>query len=210
MIGEYHHGDSFLHRLPVGAKLAVLAAAGTSIFLISSPWLLTGALASMLLLYRLAGLSIRLAAQPIRSASAILVVIFVAQWVLNGWLDGLVVVLRVVFLIVLANLVTLTSSVGAMMKRLEVWMTPLAWFGASPAKASFTLSLAIRFIPLLASIGAEVREAQRARGMDRNILALIIPLIVRTLKMADEIAEALEARGYDPSARDEVNPRREA
>lgn len=208
MIGEYHHGESLLHRLPAGAKLAALAAAGTSIFLISSPWLLAGALAATLLLYRIAGLPIRLAAEPIRAAFAILAVIFVAQWLLNGWLDGLVVVLRFAFLIVLANLVTLTTSVGAMMKRLEVWMTPLAWFGASPAKASFTLSLAIRFIPLLASIGAEVREAQRARGMDRNILALMIPLIVRTLKMADEIAEALEARGYDPGARDEAGSRR--
>ena len=39
-----------------------------------------------------------------------------------------------------------------------------------------------------------VREAQRARGLDRHPLALAVPLVLRTLKMADEVAEAIEAR----------------
>ena len=55
-----------------------------------------------------------------------------------------------------------------------------------------------RFIPLLFDQFAEIREAQRARGLDRNIFALLMPLMIKTLKMADNLTEAIEARGYDP------------
>lgn len=195
MIGNYRHGHSLVHRLPVGGKLAALAATGTAIFLLTDPRWLVAALIATLLIYRLAGLPLRAAAASIRSAAVILLIIFAAQALLNSWAEALVVVLRFVVLIALANLVTLTTSVTAIMKRVSRWLAPLAYVGASSAKVSLAISLAVRFIPMLTTIGGEIREAQRARGLDRNLLALALPLIVRTLKTADEIAEAIEARG---------------
>ena len=53
-------------------------------------------------------------------------------------------------------------------------------------------------IPVLGQVTTEVREAQSARGQSRNIVAVAIPVVVRTLKMADAVSEALDARGYDP------------
>jgi biotin transport system permease protein len=41
-----------------------------------------------------------------------------------------------------------------------------------------------------------VREAQRVRGLERSILAVAMPVIVRTLKMGNEIGEALDARSF--------------
>ena len=61
------------------------------------------------------------------------------------------------------------------------------------AKVGLAISLAIRFIPAVAAIVEEVREAQRARGQDRSMIALAVPVIIRLLKMADEIAEAIDA-----------------
>jgi biotin transport system permease protein len=60
------------------------------------------------------------------------------------------------------------------------------------------LSLALRFIPLLFEKFQEIREAQRARGLDRNLLALLMPLLIKTLRMAGDLTDAIEARGYDP------------
>ena len=56
----------------------------------------------------------------------------------------------------------------------------------------------LRFIPVLAQITREVREAQRVRGLENSVTALAIPLFVRTLRMSDDIADAIEARGYRP------------
>ena len=44
----------------------------------------------------------------------------------------------------------------------------------------------------------EVREAQRARGLERSLVALTVPIVVRMLKMSDDIAAAIDARSYDP------------
>lgn len=77
-------------------------------------------------------------------------------------------------------------------------------FGINPSKVSMVISMAIRFIPLLSEKFNEVREAQRTRGFDSNIFALAMPLIIRTIKMASEIAEALEARSYDSNTDSKV------
>ena len=63
---------------------------------------------------------------------------------------------------------------------------------------SLAISLTLRFIPVLAQITRDVREAQRVRGLEGNIVALAIPLVVRTLRISDDIADAIEARGYNP------------
>ena len=59
---------------------------------------------------------------------------------------------------------------------------------------SLALSLTLRFIPVLAQVVQDVQEAQRARGLERNLVALAAPVIVRTLKMADDVADAIDAR----------------
>jgi biotin transport system permease protein len=71
--------------------------------------------------------------------------------------------------------------------------------GVNPAKLALMLALTIRFIPLLAEQVREVRMAQRARGVERSIAALFVPLLVKIFTMADDLAAALEARGYDPA-----------
>jgi biotin transport system permease protein len=43
----------------------------------------------------------------------------------------------------------------------------------------------------------EILEAQRARGLDRNAIAVLVPLLIKTLKMADDLSDAIDARGYD-------------
>ena len=58
--------------------------------------------------------------------------------------------------------------------------------------------MALRFIPLIAAELDEVRAAQRARGLERGVVAPVIPLVVRVLKMATEVGDAIEARFFDP------------
>jgi biotin transport system permease protein len=66
------------------------------------------------------------------------------------------------------------------------------------ARVSLAVSLVLRFVPAILDHYREIREAQAARGLQANPLALVVPLVVRTLKGADDVAAAIEARGFPP------------
>ncbi|WP_288588479.1 energy-coupling factor transporter transmembrane protein EcfT [uncultured Methylobacterium sp.] len=202
-LSEYRPGTSFLHRAPAGLKLLGLLGASTALFLVPSlPAAGTGLVAA-LLLYASAGLGWRITAGQLRPMAWLLVVLFLVQLALEGWLSGLLVVVRLAALLLLASLVTLTTRSSDLIAALERALGTLRWTGLNPAKVSLAIALALRFIPVLADITAEVREAQKARGLETSIVAIAVPVIVRTLKMADDIAAAIEARSYDPDLRRE-------
>ncbi len=72
----------------------------------------------------------------------------------------------------------------------------LSYVGINHKKISLSLSLAIRFIPVIVSIFQEISVAQRTRGLERNFIATIIPTIIKILKTAKNIAEAIESRSW--------------
>jgi biotin transport system permease protein len=52
-------------------------------------------------------------------------------------------------------------------------------------------------VPVLTGLAAEVRQARRARGAGRSVRAFAVPLVIRTVRYADRLGEALIARGVD-------------
>ena len=201
MLDTYQPRDSWLHRSPAGAKVAALMICGTLVFLNESLGFLALSFAGALALYGSARFSLRIAWSQIRPALWFLAAIALAQGLLRDWTISLFVVSRFAILLLLAGLLTLTTRTSDMMDAIERalgWSRPL---GLNPAKISLTFSLTLRFLPLLSDATRQVREAQKVRGLDRNLLALTIPVVVRTLRMADAISEAIDARGYDPSRR---------
>jgi energy-coupling factor transport system permease protein len=79
--------------------------------------------------------------------------------------------------------------------------------GLSP-QAAFLLEGTLRFTPTMAALAREVREAQESRGIRldgfyllRNGTALLGPLLASVMRFADDLAEALEARGFGGSTR---------
>lgn len=197
-LSDYVPGNSVIHRLPPGIKILSLALVGTLLFVFPLLPAVLSALAGIIALYLLACISPRMMFLQLKPLLWVLALIFVVQWWMVGWLSGVLVVARLMALLLLAALVTLTTRTSEMIDALEKGLFWLRFLRINPAKVSLALSLALRFIPVLAAITAEVREAQKARGLDRSLIAVAIPVIVRTLKMADDIAAALEARAYDP------------
>jgi len=197
-IGVYIHGESALHRMRPGGKLGSLLVLGTLIILVGNPFALATMLAAVLGLYRLAGLSWRTAWEQLRPALFLFAILFAVQWAYHGPVEGGVVIARFAILVLVAALVSLTTRVSDMLDTVMWAVRPLAYIGISPTKVGLAFALAIRFIPVIAEQFAEVREAQRARGLERSFRAVAVPLIVRTLKMATEIGDAIEARSFDP------------
>lgn len=109
--------------------------------------------------------------------------------------QGLITFFRLSSLVMLAACVTVTTKSDAFMAMIERALLPLSIFPFIKPKAiSLTISLTLRFIPTIFKLGMDIREAQAARGLQSNPIALIVPLIVLTLKHADDVSDALDAR----------------
>jgi len=200
MLGLYLHRESVVHRLPAGAKLGGLLLVTILVLALPGGW---GALAGGLIgaaVLATARLPARRVLAELRAPVLMLTLLFGFQALLagGGWEETAVAVARFAALILLATLVTLTTRVMDMVDLFERLFGLLRPVGVNPAKMALMLALTIRFIPLLGEQVREVRMAQRARGVERNIAALFVPLLVKILTMADDLTAALEARGYDP------------
>ena len=197
MLSLYVPGDSFVHRLPAGAKLLILFAGSMALFAVSGIPVHAGELLVVAGLFRVARLPWRDTLHQLRPALIFLAPIFLFHVFITDWVLGLETVLRILVLLLLAVLVTLTTRLSDMIDVLEHAIRPLRHVGINPSKVGMMLSMVIRFIPLMMREAQEILEAQRARGLDRSAIALLVPLLIKTLKMADDLSDAIEARGYD-------------
>lgn len=195
MISLYRPGDGFLHRMPAGAKLLGLALAALTISLlrpgiVGTLVLLLGASA----LYPVSGLGWRLLGQSWWRLRWLIVVLGGALWLFVGVDAAVENTGRVVALILLAELVTCTTRMGDLLDVLRRVLRPLRFIGIDPASAALAISLTVAMIPVLMGFVVQVRDAQRARGVRLGLRA-VLPLLVLTLKHADDVGDALAARG---------------
>ena len=198
MFAPFVPAESALHRAAPATKLALLALAGTALFFITSPVLMLALAGFTLALFPLCHLPLRAARDQLRPVALISLVIVAAQWLLHDFASAMLVGARLVALLLLAGLVSLSTRTSAMIETLERGLRHLAPFGVNTKKAALALSQSVRFIPLMTQIVAEVREAQRVRGLEHNLLALALPTLIRALRLTDDLADAIEARGFDP------------
>ncbi|OPG11494.1 energy-coupling factor transporter transmembrane protein EcfT [Microbispora sp. GKU 823] len=197
LTGAYVPGGSLLHRLPAGAKLAGLAVSCTALLLLRSPAALTGAAAAVVLLYAVSGVGLAAAWAQVRPVRWFAVALFGVQLVFADLPTAASSTLRVVLAVALAGLVTLTTRTSALMACLERCLAPARFAGLDPFRLSLLLSLTLRSVPVIADLVTRVREAQRARGVERSPRAFAVPLVVGALRHADALGEALAARGLD-------------
>ncbi|MEQ8331921.1 energy-coupling factor transporter transmembrane protein EcfT [Nisaea sp.] len=193
----YIRRDSPVHALPAGCKLCLLLTAGVLILLTDNPLLLGGGLVTALAGFPLARLPLPEIFHQARPLLIVLAIFFTAHALFTSIGTGTVLTLRFAIMIAGGLLLTLTTRVSDLMAVLERGLSPLAPLGLNPEKASLVFAMTIRFIPVLAETWETVRAAQQARGMDRNPLALLIPMTVLTLRRAEQISDAIEARGVD-------------
>jgi biotin transport system permease protein len=196
-LGLYLPGDSPVHRLPAGVKLVVLLLAGGSSVFLHQPWQVLVLLGLVLVAYGAAGIRVRTAVEQVRPLLWIVGFTAVFQVVVVGWSRAFVVVGVLVALVMLAGLVTLTTQTTAMVDALVAACRPLRRLGVDPDRVGLVVALGIRCVPVVVGLAEEVREAQLARGLTASPRAFAVPLIVRSLRHADALGEALVARGVD-------------
>jgi biotin transport system permease protein len=196
-LGLYHPGSSWLHRLPAGPKLASLLLAAVATHWLDQPWRVGVALLVTVLLYAAARLPWPLLVAQVRPLLWLGVLLGAFQWWANGWRTAVDVVGVLVVLVLLAALVTLTTRTTAMVDAVVGVCGPLRRVGVDPDRVGLLLALGIRSVPVVVALARGVREAQLARGLGASPTAFAVPLVVRSLRHADALGEALAARGVD-------------
>jgi len=96
--------------------------------------------------------------------------------------------------VALAGLLASTTPVTALLDVAERALGPLRVIGVDAARAALLLVVALGTVPTLARLAGEVRAAQRARGA-RGIRVFAVPFLVLALRHADDLGDALTARG---------------
>lgn len=191
----YVAGQTPLHRLPAWLKLAVLVAAGAGLFMLRDPRWLALAFAVAVGLTGSTGVTAAAVWRQTRGLLWVLLAVALFTGWFQGWLEALAVVLRVGAMVGLALAVTLSTRTSDLITVCERALTPFERIGLVDAgKVALALALALRFVPEIWRNFQEIREAQAARGLGAHPVALIVPLIVLTLKRAQEVAEAIDAR----------------
>ncbi|MGW5382862.1 energy-coupling factor transporter transmembrane component T family protein [Nocardia sp. NPDC003963] len=198
MIGLYFPGRSLLHRIPAGVKLLSLVTAIVAATVLVRTPVQIGILAVVVAgLFGLARIPWRVALAQLRPVVWMLALIAVVQVLTTSPARAAVVCGLLLLSVALAALVTLTTRVTDMLDAVTRALGPLRYLGADPERIGLMLALAIRCVPLLAGIVREVADARRARGLQWSVTALATPVLVRALRTADAMGDALAARGVD-------------
>lgn len=192
----YVEGSGLLYRLPVGLKLGGLMALGIGLFLFSMPFVPGIAVALGGALYFSLGLPFGEAVSRLRSLFLTILFISAFSLLFTPPMEVLVQVLRLTALMLFAATVTATTTVAAFMEGVTAAARPLERIGLLKADdMGLAFGLVVRFVPEILSRYEAIREAHVARGLKVRPVTLITPLIILTLKEADQIAAAIDARG---------------
>lgn len=197
LTGLYVPGDSIFHRARPGVKLLVLLVLTTCLLVFASPTtVLVGALV-VVAGALVAGVGWRWLWTQVYALRWIIVLLTVVQVWVNGPVVATNVVGSLVVAITGAGLVTATTRTSDMMDAVIAGVEPLRRFGVDPERVGLLFSLAVRGIPVVVEIVREVSQARRARGLGNDLRALVIPVVIRTIRHAERVGEALVARGID-------------
>jgi biotin transport system permease protein len=197
VIGLYVPGTSVLHRLRPGVKLGALALALLGLGFLRTPQVVVAGLVLVAALTVTAGVGVRTVAVQLRPVVPALLVVGALQVWLAGPRSALVVVGSIAVAVAAAGLVTLTTRTTDLLDALVSALRPARRVGVDPERVALVLALAVRAVPVLAGLAHEVREARAARGAERSLRAFAVPFVVRSLRYADRLGEALAARGVD-------------
>ena len=201
MIPIHVDGSSLVHRMPAGPKLATMLVVVTLISLTPNGPLLAGWGILVVVAYAVAGLFRTQFFRQVHLMRWVILVTVAGQLLFVGEAAALFNTVRIVILILVAALVSLTTRVSAMLETVEGLVGRFRRFGADPEAVGTVLMVAITSIPVIASHAGRVREAYRARRAGSNIAAMTSTMLVLAVKHADELGDALVARGGHSGSR---------
>ena len=223
ILGRYISGDSIIHRLDPRSKLLAMFLLIVISFWANNPitnlllFVVTGIFIS------LSGVPLSFFIKGLRSMFFLIAftTIFQLFFISGGqvlWEIGFIkitshgieqagiIFCRFVLIIFYSTLLTLTTMPLSLATAVESLLGPLKRFKVPVHEIGLMLSMSLRFVPTLMDDTIRIMNAQKARGVDfgegsivqkvKAMIPILIPLFATSLKRADSLATAMEARGY--------------
>jgi energy-coupling factor transport system permease protein len=211
-IGQYVPGNSFVHRLDPRGKLIFVILYVLLAFWVDKPYsfgIFFGYLLAAIIASRISPKYLLKSLKPI-------LWLIVLTALLNYFFSNLsheqaiqqtvIISCRLLLLFLMASLLTLTTSPIDLTDGIERLLQPFQRMGLPAHELAMMMSVALRFIPTLLEETDKIMKAQISRGADfedRNpvrkmkaLLPLLVPLFISAFRRADELALAMESRGY--------------
>ncbi len=195
LFGLYVAGNSWLHRLGAGWKYLLLLVLTVPVLALAQPvWSLVALGITMLALVS-ARLRPRVAwGMPL--GFWLVAAMLAAYQMLIGRVDlAVVVVANLVTAVYASRLLTMTTPAAVLIDALVAALKPLRPLRVNPELVGLAIAIMLRSVPVLLDSFAQVRQAARARGRERNLFALVTPVVVRAVGHAQATGAALAARG---------------
>ncbi|MFJ6026703.1 energy-coupling factor transporter transmembrane component T family protein [Pseudarthrobacter sp. NPDC092424] len=207
LLANYVPGNSVLHRAPAGLKFVLVFTTGLASFIVVD-WRVSGAgLAALCVLFLSTGAGPKRLWAAVGPLVPVLLVIGAFQWWQLGGPASARIVLNILICVVAASLLSATTPVQQILDAVVKAAGPFKRFGADPERFALTIGVMLRSIPYIAGTFADVRDSARARGLERNPRALVLPVFITSVAFARQTGEALAARGLgEPDEGAEVSP----
>lgn len=221
-LGQYYPGHSYLHQMDPRAKILCTMIFIVAIFLANNLYSYVVVAGFTFLAIALSGVPAKMIWKAIKPLWVILVVTMlihilttpgteIFSWKFihiseEGIRNGIVMTLRLVFLIAFSSLLTYTTSPIVLTDGIEDLLMPFRRFRVPAHELAMMMTIALRFIPTLLEETDRIMKAQSSRGADfvngnlwqraKNMIPLLVPLFISAFRRADDLAMAMEARCY--------------
>lgn len=224
-LGSYMPYDSLIHRLDPRAKIMGMIFFMVAIFIPTGyfPYIILGVVA--LVLFLIAHLKLRSVWKSMKPMLLMMVFLLVINLLVvrTGYVvvklgdfaiysDALAqtfyIAVRLVLMIMITTTLTATTKPLDLTLGIEDLLTPFKVLHVPAHEIAMMISIALRFIPTLIEETQRIMKAQASRGVDMEegklkekimaVLSLIVPLFVSAFQRAEDLANAMEARGYIP------------
>ena len=221
-LGQYYPADSVIHKLDPRVKLAGTMVFIISLFAFHSIEAYIVATLALAAVIRISKVPFRFMVRGLKSIIMLLLITVVFNlflipgtpvvhfWKLTvtraGIETAVAMAVRLVYLIVGSSVMTLTTTPNNLTDGLEKAMRPLGRLHVPVHDIAMMMSIALRFIPILLDETDKIMKAQMARGADfesgnlmqkaKNMVPLLVPLFISAFRRANDLAMAMEARGY--------------
>ena len=188
--------QTWAHRLPAQFKLLALCAVSIAVLPVDDVGIMLGVLAVVLMLYATLGMEAVRQLSLVKPLMPILVILFAIHLSATDWQTGLVAVSRLLAMVLLANAVTMTTTMSDMMDAVMPLFQPLRIFDIQPTKVALAVALVIRFIPVLFAEWSARERSWQARGGGRQTWRLFPAFSLGVLRLSSNVGNALDTRGF--------------
>ena len=223
IFGRYIPGDSFIHKLDPRSKLTFVFLFIAVVFLANNALTYALLLAFTFVTVLFSRIRLYFLINGLKPILFLLVFTFLLhifftkegdllfKWQFievyeEGLKLGIFIAIRFLVLVFITSILTLTTSPISITDGLEVLLNPFKRFKLPVHELALMMSISLRFIPTLMDETDKIMKAQMARGSDittgsikeriKAVVPLLIPLFVSAFKRAEDLAVAMEVRGY--------------